>query len=227
MRILTNEALYSRNTRLAFLANALGVVFLAGSVFVLFNGGQFGLYLLLLIMGFISVQVGSFFGRWNRRPDRALNQALKSLDDSYTLYHFRTPVSHLLLGPTGIWIILPRQTRGTITYDVARRRWRSKGAGLLARFSHEAIGRPVVEASLEAESLDRFLQKTWKHGDLRVQAALAFVESDVEVQAGNAPIPTASAKKLKQILLKADEKSRLTPEQNKQLRTLFEKSSGK
>ena len=227
MRILTNEALYKRNTRLAFVANLAGVVFLAWSVFVLFNAGQFGMYLLLLILGFMSVQIGSYFGRWNRRPDHALNQALKSLDDSYTLYHFRSPVSHLLLGPTGLWILMPRNTRGTISYDKARRRWVTKGAGLLARLSHEAIGKPIVEASLEAEALDRFLQKAWKGGNLRVQAAVAFIDPDAEVQAGNAPIPAASAKKLKQILLKADEKSRLTPEQNKQLRSLFEKNPSK
>jgi hypothetical protein len=227
MRILTNEALYKRNTRLAFVANLAGVVFLAWSVFILFNAGQFGLYLLLLILGFISVQIGSYFGRWNRRPDHALNQALKSLDDSYTLYHFRSPVSHLLLGPTGLWILMPRNTRGTISYDSARRRWVIKGAGLLARFSHEAIGKPIVEASLEAEALDRFLQKAWKGGNLRVQAAVAFIDPDAEVQAGNAPIPAASSKKLKQIMLKADEKSRLTPEQNKQLRALFEKRPAK
>jgi len=55
-----------------------------------------------------------------------------------------------------------------------------------------------------------------------VQAALVFVDEQADVQAGNAPIPTVSIKKLKQILLKADEKSRLTRDQIKALSGLFE-----
>ncbi|MEX2143741.1 MAG: hypothetical protein WD740_04045 [Anaerolineales bacterium] len=225
MRILTNERLYKRNTRLAFAANLGGMFFLVASVYVLFSGEeQFGLYLLFLILGILFMQMGIYFNRWNRRPDLALNQALNSLDNNYTLYHYRTPVSHLLLGPTGIWILLPRHTRGMITYDIGRKRWRAKGGGLLSRFGQEGVGKPLVEASWEAEALDKFLEKRWKDGiALRVQAALVFVGENTDVQAGNAPIPTASVKKIKQILLKADEKSRLNREQINALSVIFEK----
>lgn len=224
MRIVDNEPLYKRNTRLAFAANLLGMFSLAGSIYVLFGDElQFGLYLLLLLLGILLVQVGNYFGRWNRRPDLALNQALKSLDDSYTLYHYRTPVSHLLLGPTGLWILLPRHTRGTITYDAERRRWRVKPKRFLERFGQEPIGKPIMDASMEAEALDKFLEKRWEAKEsLRVQAALAFIDEGAEVQAGNAPLPTASLKKLKQILLKADEKSRLNKDQIKRLATVLE-----
>jgi hypothetical protein len=224
MRIVDNEPLYKRNTRLAFGANLIGMFALAGSIYVLFgNELQFGLYLLLLLVGIVFVQIGTYFGRWNRRPDQALNQALKSLDDSYTLYHFRTPVSHMLLGPTGIWILLPRHTRGTVTYDADRRRWRVKPKRFSQRFGQEPVGKPIVEAPMEAEALDKFLEKRWDAKDgLRVQAALIFLDEEAEVQAGNAPLPAASLKKLKQILLKADEKSRLNRDQVKQLTAIFE-----
>jgi len=62
-----------------------------------------------------------------------------------------------------------------------------------------------------------------RDSDLARKAALVFVDEQAEVQAGNAPLPTASVKKLKQILLKADEKSRLSREQIKTLAHLFEK----
>lgn len=224
MRIVDNEPLYKRNMRLAFGANLLGMFALAGSIYVLFGDElQFGLYLLLLLVGIVLVQIGTYFGRWNRRPDLALNQALQSLDDSYTLYHFRTPVSHLLLGPTGVWILLPRHTRGSVTYDAQRQRWRVKPKHFSQRFGQEPIGRPIVEASMEAEALDKYLNQRWdaKEG-LRVQAALVFLDEETEVQAGNAPLPTASSKKLKQILLKADEKSRLNRDQVKRLGAIFE-----
>lgn len=224
MRIFTNEKLYRRNTRIAFAANLGGMFFLVASVYALFIGFQLGLYLLFLLAGIVCMQTGVYFGRWNRRPDQALNQALKSVDDSYALYHYTTPVSHMLLGPSGIWILLPRHSKGTVTYDQRRQRWRLKTKGVLSRFGQEPIGRPIVEASMEAEALDRFLQKHWKDdGELRVQAALVFVDEATEVEAaGKAPIPTVDIKKAKQMLLKADEKSHLTRDQVKRLNQLFE-----
>lgn len=224
MKIYTNEKLYKRNARLAFIANLGGMFFLLASVYVLFIGLQLGLYLLFLFAGIICMQTGVYFGRWNRRPDLALNTALKSVDDSYSLYHYTTPVSHLLLGPSGIWVLLPRHARGTVTYDQRRQRWKLKTKGLLSRFGQEPIGRPIAEASLEAEALDRFLQKHWteSEGALRVQAALVFVDESTEIEAvGNAPIPTVGIKKAKQMLLKADEKSRLTRDQVNKLQDLF------
>jgi len=224
MRIFTNEILYRRNTRLAFVANLAGMFFLLASVYVLFSESQLGLYLLFLLAGIVCMQTGAYFGRWNRRPDLALNKALRSIDDNYTLYHYTTPVSHMLLGPSGIWILLPRHTRGKISYNQSRRRWTLRTRGFLARFGQESIGRPIVEASMEAEALDRFLQKHRRdENHLRIQAALVFVDEGTEVVgAGNAPIPTVGIKKLKQILLKADEKSRLSKAQVRQLNALFE-----
>lgn len=223
MRIETNENLYKRNTRFALAANLSGLFLLAGSVFVLFDTPQeFGRYLLFLLGGVIFTQIGNYFGRWNKRPDRHLNQALKSLDNSYTIYHFRTPAAHLLLGPSGIWILLPRYTRGSVTYDAKRRRWRARGGRLLGRLLQEGIGRPVQEASLEAEFLDDFFQKNWTGGELHVQAALVFVEPETEVQAGEAPLPTVSVKRLKHLVLAGDSKGHLSREQTRQLNQLFE-----
>jgi len=116
MRIFTNEKLLKRNSRLAFIANLGAMFFLLVSVYVLFSGQALGLYLLFLFAGIVCMQTGLYFGRWNRRPDLALDDALKSVDDSYSLYHYTTPVSHLLLGPSGLWILLPRHASGTITF---------------------------------------------------------------------------------------------------------------
>ena len=52
-------------------------------------------------------------------PDELIDQALKGLDKKYTLYHYSIPVSHLLVGPAGVWILLPYYQRGTITYKTA------------------------------------------------------------------------------------------------------------
>lgn len=228
MRLITNEALYKRNARVALVANLAGMFMLVISVYMLFSQGQdFGLYLLFLTGGMIFTQVGTYFNRWNKRPDRQLHQALKSLDDNYTLYNYTSPASHLLVGPSGLWILLPRQTRGTITYDAQKRRWKAGGVSLMRRFAQEGIGNPVSEATLEAEVLDRWLSKHLKDESVPVSAALVFLDPAADVQVGNAAIPTVSGKKLKQLVIKPPQGGGIGIQRARQLSYLFENAKQK
>lgn len=229
MRIITNENLYKRNSRVALVGNLLGMLLLVASVYVLFLAQEdIGRYLLFFIGGLLFTQVGMYFNRWNKRPDRALGRGLKSLDDSYTLYNYTSPVSHLLVGPSGLWILLPRHTNGTITYDAKRRKWRSDGVKLRQRLGQEGIGNPVQDATIEAEVLDRWLRKYWKSAPLQVNAALVFVNDTTEVEVATAPLPTTSTKKLKGIVTKPQGgKGALSRETVKQLNYLFENAPQK
>lgn len=229
MRIITNETLYKRNARVALAGNLVGMFLLVASVYVLFNdSNNFGRYLLFLLGGAIFTQVGIYFNRWNKRPDRALGKALKSLDDNYTLYNYTSPASHLLAGPSGLWILLPRNTRGTITYDARHRHWKASKLALTKRLGQEGIGNPLAEASAEADALDRWLSKHWKGGAVPVSAALVFVDEEADVQVSEAPLPTASVKKLKQIVLKPQGKQGSIPrERVRQLSYLFENAPQK
>ena len=65
------------------------------------------------------------------RVDERLTAALKGLTKDYTLYHFLTPVNHLLVGPAGVWIIEAYYQRGNIVYE--GNKWKQKGGGLLLR----------------------------------------------------------------------------------------------
>lgn len=228
MRLITNESLYKRNTRVALVANLTGMFMLVISVYVLFRQNQdFGLYLLFLTGGMIFTQVGTYFNRWNKRPDRQLYQALKSLDDNYSLYNYTSPASHLLVGPSGLWILLPRQTTGTITYDAKHRRWKASGVPLLKRLTQEGIGNPVAEATAEAEALDRWLSKHLKEQSVPVSAALVFLDPASDVQVGSAAIPTVSSKKLKPLVIKAPKGASMGAARAKQLSFLFENAKQK
>ena len=80
---------------------------LAGGLYLSFqttNQLMVTLSFVALLLGFLLSQVGIFFGnRWGRRPgpDELLSAALKGLEDKYTLYHYSTPVYHLLVGSFG------------------------------------------------------------------------------------------------------------------------------
>jgi len=124
MKIIINEKMIRRNARIGQIATLGGLAILAGGMIISFRKQE--LFLIAwasLILGFILSQIGIYFGnRWGRspRPDEKLNQALKGLDDRYTIYHYTTPLSHLLIGPAGICVLLTRHQRGRVTYEKGR-----------------------------------------------------------------------------------------------------------
>lgn len=209
MEIISNDRLIRRNARIGQIASIAGLLVLAGGMYISFaRQDLFFLSMIALLTGFALSQVGIYFGnRWGRRPrpDELLNQALKGLDGRFSLYHYTTPTAHLLVGPAGVWVLIPRHQGGTITYDEARRRWRQRGGNLYLKiFAQESIGRPDLEIPAEIEAVRRFLAARLGEEDLpEVQAALVFTSERSALQADNAPYPTLSIKKLKDFIRKA------------------------
>ena len=208
MEIFTNEPLIRRNARIGQISSIAGLVVLGGGMYISFANPQlFNISMIALLLGFALSQVGIYFGnRWSRRPrpDEVLNQALKGLDGRFNLYHYRTATGHLLVGPAGIWVLMPRSIRGTILYDEAKNRWRQKGGNLYLKiFAQEGLGRPDLEIGGEVDAVTRYLKKLLPEREFpQIQAALIFTNEKTEVEADNAPIPTLQARKLKELIRK-------------------------
>lgn len=210
MNIIKDEKKIARNARIASVITILSLAILGGGMFITFTRPEL-LYLSLLALfaGFVLSQIGIYYtNRWGRRPrpDQLLDQALKGLDSRYTLYHFCTPVAHLLVGPAGIWSLIPKTQRGTITFE--KNRWRQKGGGLLQSylrlFAQEGIGRPDIEIETDVERLKKFFTKHFPSLEIpEIETALIFFHPDVNLQADNAPVPTLFGKKLKDYIRKA------------------------
>jgi hypothetical protein len=213
MNIETNEKLIRRNARIAQISMVTGLLVLVGGMVLSFRTPeQFGLSLVALLLGFALSQVGIYFGnRWGRRPrpDEILNQALKGLDGRYTLYHYLTPASHLLVGPAGIWALFPRNQRGTITFEKGR--WRQRGGGLmmgyLRIFAQEGLGRPDLEIEHEKETLEKYLNNLMEDEQEppEINAALIFTHNNVVIdidEDAELPAPTLPIGKLKEHLRK-------------------------
>jgi hypothetical protein len=223
MEIISNDNLIKRNARIGQITSVLGLLVLAGGMFISFTRQDlFYLSMIALVVGFALSQVGIYFGnRWGRRPrpDEQVNTALKGLDGRYNLYHYRTPTSHLLVGPAGVWVLLPRTVRGTITYDEQKQRWRQRGGNVYLKiFAQEGLGRPDLEASAEVETTVNYLQKLLPDLTLPdVQAILLFTSEKAEVEADNAPIPTLHIRKLKEFIRKTAKSKTVPPEMVKQI----------
>ena len=88
-----------------------------------------------LLLGFTLTQVGMYFGnRWGRspRPDEKLDSGLKGLHKDFSIYHWATPVAHLLVGPAGVWVLIPYHQRGQVSYR--KNRWKMSGGGFLQNY---------------------------------------------------------------------------------------------
>jgi hypothetical protein len=209
MKIVTNEQTIKRNRRIAQVCSIGGLIILiAGMILSLRNQAQMAYSLGALVIGFLLSQIGIYYtNRWGRspRPDEYLNQALKGLDSKYCLFHYKTPASHLLIGPAGVWVISPRHQRGTITYSKGR--YHQKGGNLyLKLFAQEGLGRPELELAYEVEKTQNYLQKTMGQENIpAVNAALVFTNDRADVNISDAdqpPAVTLEITKLKDYLRK-------------------------
>lgn len=212
MKIITNEKLIKRNSQIGYWAMLLSPATLVLSAIL--RESKVGLSLLVFTLGVVFFQIGKLLRKFGRGADLELNKALERLGNDYTLYHFSTPVSHLLVGPAGVWILVPRYAKGIITYKVKRNRWKLVRSGVFAKltgFLREGLGRPDLEFFAEANALDRFLEKRWERdAALHVEAALLIMDEKSVIEVEDAPVPTIHLGSLRQFL-RGKEKDNKTP----------------
>ena len=229
MKIVKKEKMIQRNAQIGRVVTIVSLVILGVGMYITFKQPeQFYLSIIALLVGFLLSQVGIFYtNRWGRkpRPDELLEQVLKGLDDRYSLYHYHTPASHVLIGPAGIWTLHPKTQKGTITYQ--RNRWRQRGGGILQGylklFAQEGIGRPDLEIESDANGLGKQLMKNLPDFDLPpIHAALVFFHPDIELQADDAPAPTLFAKKLKAFIRKEAKENTLSADIADKIRSVLE-----
>ncbi len=229
MKIVKNEKMIHRNARIGSVVTIVSLVILGVGMYITFmQPEQFYFSISALLVGFLLSQVGIFYtNRWGRkpRPDQLLDQALKGLDDRYSLYHYHTPASHVLIGPAGIWTLHPKTQKGTITYQ--NNRWRQRGGGILQGylrlFAQEGLGRPDLEIESDANGLGKYLKKNLSDMDFPpIKSAVVFFHPDIELQADEAPAPTLYAKKLKAFIRKTAKENPLSADIADEIQSVLE-----
>jgi len=210
MKIIKNEKLIKRNRIIGQWTTIAALLILGGGLYISMTNSEnpelVTYSLVALAVGFILTQVGMYFGnRWGRspRPDENLDAGLKGLPNEFSIYHYVTPASHLLVGPAGVWALIPYRQRGVVTYQ--RNRWRIGGGGFLQAymsiFGQEGIGRPDLEAEAEIKAVKKLFSKSLEENEIpNVQAALIFMNEAAEIQAEDAPLPALKLNQLKGFL---------------------------
>jgi hypothetical protein len=207
MKIITNTKLIQRNKTIGRVLTFVALAILIGGLALSINGNPTNITYsyLALILGFMASQFGIYFSnRFGRspRPDEKLSADLKGLDDRYSLYHYATAVSHLLVGPSGVWILMPFHQQGTITFEKGK--YKQKGGSLYLKiFAQEGLGRPDKDAQYALEDMQKFLAKKMDADSIPpVNAMVVFTNPKTEVKAPEAPYPTMAAEKMKDFLRK-------------------------
>jgi hypothetical protein len=232
MNIIRNEKLIKRNARIAQITVVGGLLVLAAGMFVSFRWKEeVMLSMGALLVGFLLSQVGIYFSnRWGRRPrpDELLDQSLKGMDNKYTLYHYITPASHLLLGPAGLWLLLPYHQRGKITYSKGR--YRQIGGNLYLKiFAQESLGRPEMDVMSEKQRLQSFLLKKLPEDQIpELRAALVFTNPKAVIdipENAEPPAETVELGKLKELIRKQGKGKGISPEKLQLLTDCFTTAS--
>ena len=210
MKIISNDKLIERNHKIGNIISIASVVILGVGMFYSFQDKD-GSYLTLtfsaLIVGFILFQISTYYvNRFGKppRPDQKLTQALKGLDDKYSLYHYMGGVSHLLVSPVGIYILLPYNQVGAISYNAEKGRWKQSGGNFfLKTFGGESLGRPDLDASYAINDLTRFCNKNGINlGDSTPETILVFINDKATVNTEGFEGLAVPAAKLKEAIRK-------------------------
>ncbi|MDX1378682.1 MAG: hypothetical protein R3307_07520 [Anaerolineales bacterium] len=222
MKIITNEKLIKRNGKIGQYTSLGALVVLGLGMYISFSRTDLFVYsIAALLVGFTLTQIGMYMGnRYGRspRPDEKLDAGLKGLQNEFVIYHYTSPASHLLVGPAGVWVILPFHQRGQVVFR--KNRWRMSGGGFLQSymriFGQESIGRPDVELEGEISAVKKHLAKHMDESEMpQVNGMLVFTNEDVEIDSGDATIPALMLKQIKNFFRqKAKEKDKpITPTQ--------------
>jgi len=216
MKVVTNTKLIKRNAKIGQYTSIGALVILSIGLYISFKmPDKFAYSLAALLLGFFMSQIGMYYGnRWGRspRPDEVIDKGLKGLGREYTIYHYVTATAHLLVGPAGIWTLMPYHQSGVIVY--AKKRWKSKGGGFLQSylrlFGQENIGRPEIDADTAIEATRRYLTRILPEVSEMptIKALLLFTSPKVELNIDDAPLPAIIPKDLKDFMR---EKSKENP----------------
>ncbi|MCL4269825.1 MAG: hypothetical protein KJZ72_09785 [Anaerolineales bacterium] len=222
MKIIKNEKLIERNSKIGNWISLAALIILGLGMYIsITQPDLFVLSLVCLAIGFILTQVGMYMGsRFGRspRPDEKLDAGLKGLHSEFSIYHYSSPVSHLLVGPSGVWVLLPYHQGGRIFFE--KNRWKIKGGGFIQSymriFGQEGIGRPDLEAESQVDVVRKFLAKKMDESAIpEIKPILVFTNEQVELEANESPIAALKLKQLKEFLRQGSKNRALTSDQIK------------
>jgi len=208
MKISNNYPLIKKYKKISQIVLYSSLILLVIGLIWSFTGADITQYTLayaILIPAYLLVQISIYLAnKWGRspRPDEIIEQSLKGLNDQYTLYNYNSGVSHLLVGPAGVWIIKPYHQFGTISFNSDKNRYEQKGgANFIAKlFGQEGLTDILRESKNALRDFEAYIKKQNLNIDIKPKVVNVFYSEKADVIAKNAPEITLHANKLKDMV---------------------------
>lgn len=189
MRVVRNNDYIKRRQRGSRLMVWLGVLGLFSSIVMTFYPQLILPAYGVLIFGFIFFNSGmQQLAKWNRRPrpDEMLDDALRRLNDRYTLIHYpNVPGNrpeHVLIFPAGLLVITTRELAGRVRVELNK--WRKADRSFLSifRLGGPQLGNPTAESEMQQQALRSFLEAHDLPGVDLVDGIVVFLNPRAELE---------------------------------------------
>ncbi len=205
MRVIANERYIKRRAFVGRYASIAGLLVLLVSFILSIFWTQesalipLGMWVALLIGVSLSMVGGYYADRFEgpRAHYRGIREALKGLDQRYTLFQYVLPSPHVLWGPDGLTVLVVRSIPGEVTYANGRWNWRQRFKFLRALAGQEGIGVPEAEVEYELRRMGRYLGKALPDLSVPMQGVVLFTHPDVKLSVQDPPVPVLHARKFK------------------------------
>lgn len=209
MRVVANEKMIARNAQIGKYASMAGLVVMIGALvvnFIALSRPAYETFTLVsyVLIGFMVGLLLSNFGtvmaqRWGRRTDQRLAETLKMLDDGYVLYNYELGAAHVLAGPSGLFVLLPKYQTGPIGYNAKTGKWAHGDAPRfnLFRRNPDALGDPIAEVKQEVAQLQKVLQKRAPELEVEPEPLIIFMHNTAVLSVKDAPVAIIHHKQLK------------------------------
>ena len=230
MQIIVNETRIARGARIGKIATFAGLGFLVVGLIIsltLQATGLIWISFVCLLLGILVSSVGTMnMNRWVREPraDQALTRGLKGFDDRYRLYSYFLPAPHVLLGPTGLFVLTTMGQDGVIRYDGTKFHRDFSAARLLRFMAEEGLGKPFAEADSQVRAMQKLLDEQEAGEGVEIQNVVVFYNPRAQLSVSDPPRPVVTQKGLKKALRRqrADGGTKLSGDQYRELRELFD-----
>jgi len=230
MKLVVNTAFTTRREKLAQWTGLSGIaILLTGTAFSFLRPEVPVIPFITLIVGFLTTRVSLYLA--NRylpqyRADTVVAQALKGLDDRYTLYAYALPVPAVLVEPGIVTLFLLKGQRGQVWYGDDGR-WHHR-ASLYWRLvgRDEPLGDPEREAEAALHKMRAFFEKALPGEEVPMRIVVLFTNPEVELKANGAPLPALPLRRLKKWLRGAGRTQALSGRLRRQVIAALDEAAG-
>jgi hypothetical protein len=230
MQNIMNETRITRGARIGKIGTFAGLGFLVAGLIVsltLQTTGLLWLSFVCLLLGILVSSIGTMnMNRWVREPraDQALTQGLKGFDDRFRLYSYYLPAPHVLLGPSGLFVLTTMGQDGVIRYDGTKFRRDFSAIRLLRFMAEESLGKPFADADSQVHAMQKLLDEQGVGEGVQIQNVVVFYNPRAQLAITDPPRPVVNQKGLKKALRKqfVDDDAKLSGVQYRELRDLFD-----